>query len=331
MHDHHGHGTVSAPTRSPVLAPWFACDFEHDRVTFRNGDMVAVMAGPAVSRYVAPVTSLLDGQRSVEEIAKATGLRVDQVRAVIAKLEDANLIIDGAGIPRSSPSFQAGAVAASCWGQLVDIAEATDRLSSSRVSIVGYDAVTRQVAQQLVDLGVQCSLLNMDATPEDELPDEALSCDLLIVGPSRVHMLARSVNQLLYEAKVSWLPVFPFNGRYAQVGPLIVPPDSGCFECFVLRRQANVSYNPDVYDWIERAGVKGPLDFAPVDHASAATAAFMVQQWLAVRHPEMPGLSYLERAGTWEREVHHLLRVPRCPVCRVVSERGIPAAWWSTP
>jgi bacteriocin biosynthesis cyclodehydratase domain-containing protein len=146
-----------------------------------------------------------------------------------------------------------------------------------------------------------------------------------------VHVLARSSNEALYEAGVPWLPVFAFNGRYTEIGPLIVPPDSGCFECFLLRRQSNVSYSAEVFDSVEKAGTKGALDYAPLDYASAATAAFIAHQWLAVRQPEMPGISYLERAGSWEREIHHLLRVPRCPVCSMASERGIPAAWWSAP
>jgi bacteriocin biosynthesis cyclodehydratase domain-containing protein len=305
--------------------------FDGDRVTFRNGDMVAVMQGEAVGRYVAPVASFLDGRHSVEEIALATDLKIEYVRGVIKKLEDANLLIDGDGASSASPAFESAAVAASCWGQLVDIPTAAERLASSRVAIVGSDGVSWLVARQLVDMGLSCCVYRDATLSGDRLPEEALDSDLVVLGPSVVQRLAREVNEALYEARVPWLPVFPFNGRYTEVGPLIVPPDSGCFECFLLRRQSNVSYSTEVFESVASPGNKGALAHPPLDYASAATAAFIAYQWLAVRHPEMPGALYIERAGTWEREIHRLLRVPRCPVCSVAAERGIPAGWWSAP
>lgn len=328
MHDHDG--ALRRERRYPALAPWFTSAFEGDRATFKHGDMVAFMEGPAVSRYVAPVATLLDGRRSVEEISQASDLDVDHVRRVIAKLENASLIIDGERIPRASATLEAASVAASCWGQLVDVGEAAHRLESSRVAVLGSDRVARLVGQQLVEMGLACSVVSRDGVGA-ALVDEARGADLLILGPSSVQTIARSVNAQLYEAQTAWLPVFPFNGRYVEIGPLIVPPDSGCFECFLLRRQANVTYSAEVYDFAASASADRARDYAPLAHASAATAAFVAHQWLAVRHPEMPGVSYLERAGSWERETHHLLRVPRCPVCSPAAERGIPAAWWSTP
>ncbi len=327
MHEHDG--AISAPRRFPALAPWLTCGFEHERATFSNGVMFTVMKGVGVSRYVAAVTPFLDGRHSVEDIACAADTRIDYVRQIISTLEQADLIIEGEGIPSESPALASAAVAASCWGQFVDVVEAAERLEGSHVTILGSDSVARLVTEQLVEMGLACSLVANAATSEGELPEVDLG-DFLVVGPSVVHLMARSANRALYEANVSWLPVFPFNGRFVQVGPLIVPPDSGCFECFVLRRQANVSYSPDLYDEVTRAGAKSSFDFSPLELASAATAAFVVHQWLAVRHPAMPGVSYLERADTWKRETHHLLRVPRCPVCSAASERGIPAAWWST-
>lgn len=322
---------ADAPRRFPALAPWLTCGFSDGRVTIRNGEMVAVMEGPAVSRMLAAVTPLLDGRHTVEEIARASDIKLNHVQQVIAALEQADLIIDGAGLPRESGFFESAAVVASCWSQLVDVRQAVDRLDPSRVTLVGSDIVTRMVAEQLVHMGLACEFVANRATAAGELPDEVFDSDFLVVGPSVVHHTARSSNPALYKANVPWLPVFPFNGRYAAVGPLMVPPDSGCFECYVLRRHANVSYSAEIYDSVAQAGVASPVDYPPLDRASAATAAFMVHQWLAVRHPDMPGTSYLDRAGTWEREVHHLLRVPRCPVCGEASQQGIPAAWWSAP
>jgi bacteriocin biosynthesis cyclodehydratase domain-containing protein len=297
---------------------------------FSNGGTVAVMEGAAVSRYVAPVAALLDGQRTTEEIARLADLEVERVEQVIGKLTAAKVVVEGSDVSTASPAFDAAAVTATCWPQLGQVSDAVSRVLAAHVGIVGSDAVTRLVAQQLLAMGVNCSLYATQASDAGTLPHGALNDDLVVIGPSAVPALAREVNRTLYEANVPWLPISPFNGRWLEVGPLIVPPDSGCFECHALRRQANVSYSAEVYDSVERSGAASTLRFPPLEHAAAATAAFLVHEWLAVRHPELPGRSFIERAGSWEREVHQLLRVPRCPVCSGEPERGIPAAWWST-
>jgi bacteriocin biosynthesis cyclodehydratase domain-containing protein len=128
------------------------------------------------------------------------------------------------------------------------------------------------------------------------------------------------------EARAPWLQVLPFDGRYASVGPLYLPGDTCCYECFRLRREANLDGGAEL----------SLLDGAPADHPAAPAldavvgglAALVVSGWLVHDDHYAPGAFYaLELLPTLGLTAHHVYRVPRCPACSELADIAPPLPW----
>ena len=74
----------------------------------------------------------------------------------------------------------------------------------------------------------------------------AAGVDLAVVAPSGDEMpLLPDWNVRALETGTAWLQVLPFDGSLAAVGPIYVPHESACYECYRLRRSANIGPVPD--------------------------------------------------------------------------------------
>src|SRR5437762_2498520 len=108
-------------------------------------------------------------------------------------------------------------------------------------------------------------------------------------APGELPELAE-LNRRRLRAGTPWLPVLPFDGRLAMLGPLFLPGESCCYECYRLRRAANSPF-ADEFWLLERGRAAYPSSPA-LDAAAAGFAAHLVLRWLAARDRTLPGAMF---------------------------------------
>jgi bacteriocin biosynthesis cyclodehydratase domain-containing protein len=120
--------------------------------------------------------------------------------------------------------------------------------------------------------------------------------------------------------------VRPFDGRVAGVGPLVIPGESCCYECLLLRRAANLEYGSDLFS-IEAVPLRATADPA-FEALVVALAAHVVLRWIAGQDRTVPGVLYAAEAQPLPTITDHsVLRVPRCAACSL-AERSAPVLPW---
>jgi bacteriocin biosynthesis cyclodehydratase domain-containing protein len=120
--------------------------------------------------------------------------------------------------------------------------------------------------------------------------------------------------------------VLPYDGRFAAVGPLVVPGESCCFECVRARRAANLGYGDDLRE-IEAAPAAVRAD-AALEAAVVAVAAHVVLRYVGGGDTTVPGVLYaVEARPALSVDEHAVLRVPRCPACSPVSRLAPRLPW----
>ena len=91
--------------------------------------------------------------------------------------------------------------------------------------------------------------------------------------------------------------MLPFDGRFAAIGPLYIPGETACYECFRHRRAANITYAPQFWAMQETP--------AP---------------WHLRNDAGIPGnFQSLEFGGDITLGSHIVYRVPRCTACGSVE------------
>src|SRR5436309_12524717 len=102
--------------------------------------------------------------------------------------------------------------------------------------------------------------------------------------------------------------VRPFDGRFAAVGPLVVPSESACYACLQLRRAANSEYGSDLDD-VDGAPLAATCD-SGVAALVGALAAHLVLRWTVGRDTTLPGVLHaVETRPALAITRHHVLRV----------------------
>jgi bacteriocin biosynthesis cyclodehydratase domain-containing protein len=190
-------------------------------------------------------------------------------------------------------------------------------LESRRVAVVGSGAAAAEVARLLRQSGV-------DVRREETISTDV---DLTVCAPAPAQLpLLGDWNRQALASRQAWLQVLPFDGRYAAIGPLYLPDETACFECFRLRRLANLEAG-DELDVLDASPAAYPA--APALQALlAGFAAILALRWLILRDHYVPAAFYsLELEPALALNLHHVHRVPRCPVCSGLDDVAGPLPW----
>jgi bacteriocin biosynthesis cyclodehydratase domain-containing protein len=311
----HRSGVLTAIPHRPLLAPWYRLVGDGDRLLLEHGQVVVVLEGGAVSSLLPVLLPLLDGTRTADELVDRVGVAArPAVELALDVLARHDLLVEGP--PAPEPRAAAHALAAEF---ALAPALARDRLTTAAVAVVGTSPAAAEVARLLRLAGVA----DVRRASWRRRVDVAVA----VVAPAADEVdRLQPWNALALEHDVVWLPVRPFDGRFAAVGPLVVPRESACYECVLLRRGANLAYGADLAD-VEAAPVAATADPA-VESIAAAVAAHLVLRWVVGRDTSVPGVMHaVETRPRLALADHAVLRVPRCPACSTAGAVAPPLPW----
>ena len=302
--------------RRPLLAPWYRLLGDGERLLLEHGRTVVVLEGAAVRVLLPALLPLLDGRRTIEELAVRLGHAARP--AIVPALEilaSHGLLVEG---PDAPPELRASAHAVAGAFDLTP-GDAASRLRAATVGVVGSAATGAEIARLLHSSGIS-DVRRLSWRRAPRIP-------LVVVAPAadEVDALA-GWNRLALDRGLNWLPVRPYDGSVATVGPLVVPGESPCYECLLLRLAANVEYGDDLAE-IDAVPVSARSD-AALEALVAALAAHLALRWVAGRDTTLPGVLHVVEGRPALRWAEHpVLRVPRCHACSPADRLASPLPW----
>jgi bacteriocin biosynthesis cyclodehydratase domain-containing protein len=261
--------------------------------------------GRAAVRLLPHLLPLLDGTRTVAEIVASLGEPVrPAVVHALRMLAERKLLTE----PMPEGRTVEYLVATDVYGR--DATTVAAALSRARVTVVGAAETADRIAALLGE-----SLDRVERAGFDGGDD----ADLIVVAPAAHEVpRVRAWNERALEREATWLQVLPFDGLIATVGPIFVPRQTACYECYRLRRAANIA---PVADHEEGAYPGAPA----FDSILAGLAATIALRRVALGDGRFVGVLLAVEEIACAR--HVLYRVPRCPVCSTAVEVAAPAPW----
>jgi bacteriocin biosynthesis cyclodehydratase domain-containing protein len=304
---------VSVPER-PLLKPWYRMVRHEESVLLEHNRTVVVFEGGAAREFLPTLLPLLDGARTVDELCELMGPAVRAaVENALALLAERGLLTAG---PRRANDPDRGRIAESLAAESAredGCDEIAGRLETATVSLLGDELALDGLARLLQQSAI-------GAVRRERPPHSAAS--LVVVGPGGDQA---TWNRLALERGRDWLPFGELDGGAVTIGPLIVPHESACFECLLLRRESTSGCAREL------ALFRGSPPSAPrptILAAATALAAELVVRWLGIRDPSLPGALFTVRSlDGISVDTHRVLRVPRCGACSRVAGVAQPSPW----
>jgi bacteriocin biosynthesis cyclodehydratase domain-containing protein len=305
----------------PYLAPWYRLATDGGKILLEYGQRIVCLEGGAAERLVPALLPLLDGTRTVDEIVAVLGEPVrPAVEHTLEELVDAGVLRAGppldTDLPR--PSKDAAELLASLRPGAEPLADTAAAVAACSVAIVGDSAAGVEATRFLRLAGARIERRGRIDS----------GVDLVVCAPAAGELPCLAAwNEQALAAAQPWLQILPFDGRYATVGPLYLPGDTGCYECF-RRRRAAVLGAADELALLEKVPAAYPSGPA-FDAVLGGLAAAVALHWLVLDDHYAPAGFYgLELLPTLALTVHHLHRVPRCEACSGVADVASPLPWY---
>lgn len=310
----------------PQLKPWYRQTESEDAVILEYGQSAVVLAGRAAGSLLPALLPLLDGTRTMQQIVDELGaVAQPAVVNALRLLAQRDLLLDGDPIGAESEVSPATVTFLASIGRGAARAAISEALAQAHVDVLGHGSCAEHVVALLQQSGVvNAARARWDsAASSTDRPSAPFA--LVIPSANELPQVSRW-NRCAVQARAPWLQVLPFDGRFVAIGPLFVPGETCCYECFRTRRAAASGYARE-YRAIDGTPV-GAAAPPALDATVAGVAVALATRWLAHRDHYLPGVFYAcERSGTALTE-HRVYRVPRCTACSGLREAAPPLPWF---
>jgi bacteriocin biosynthesis cyclodehydratase domain-containing protein len=331
--------------RKPRLVSWVTVvNLGDDRLQFRSQEFAYTLQNSLFIDLLEIIKPLLDGNHTVDEITTAGEPRFlpTTVSFFLKMLRSHGLLQEGdcSSHPSLTPQdleqndgtlrflshFEADS-----HGLLASLKEA-------RVGLLGAGQLMNSIRNSLEAIGIH-QIADLDALLDkgehsraktNGLKDALKKIDFLVACQESVGFsFFETINEICLSTRTRWIRV-AIEGTTAFLGPTIVPFETACYACYEGRLNSNI---PDLPDFLAyKSQVKSnhqPQDerfFAPLWSLVASQTVIEVARILSgFSQPTTIG-RYYEMSVTSPMPVgHHVLRLPRCPVCH--GERPQQEAW----
>lgn len=300
----------------PLLKPWYRLSVEGGRSVLRYAGSVLEFEGGAADRLLPHLLPLLDGMRTVDEVVAELGEPVRPAIEHALSLLRANDLLTDAAPAHAVPGARRCAELLSATDRRGrTVAELYAGLGVVDVHVLGGAPVGELAGRVLQSSGAG----GVWSLEWDERPP---STGLVLAAPSGDELdRLGDWNVSALAAGARWMQVLPFDGRMAAVGPVFVPGQTACHECFRLRRDSTIAPFRD--------RTSGPYAGAPaLDALLASLSALVALRWLATGDVSEAGvLIAVELAPELRCTRHFVYRVPRCPACSPSAHRSAVLPW----
>jgi thiazole/oxazole-forming peptide maturase SagC family component len=326
--------TVPLPEK-PRLAPWVTLvDLGGNRMQLRGAEYSFTLNHPLFIETFQSVHSLLDGQRTVEEIISARDPKyLPTTITFLLKMLRANGILQEGAVspppsltPENLKEYESQIQFLSHF--VLDPAGALALLNKARVALIGSDSITSRIKQGLLGMGFG-SLIEVEGLSEKieidpsqlhkEVIDQLREVDFLIAcQDTPASRFFQALNTVCLETQTRWMHV-SISGTRGIMGPTVVPHQSACYTCYDKRMASNASELESYLAYQKQTepskseGFSSPLWSTLAEQVTLEVARIIS----GFAPPKTIGRLYEFEATTPLVEGHDVLRLPRCPACNL--------------
>ena len=277
----------------PVFSPVYRVEIQDDKLLLSSDGRFTILN----SKVCLSIAPYLTGREPLNRIIYKLRDQhtAEEIHFTILLLEQDGYIVDGESLKTNNHH--------AFWQRMSDnVADVADRMASRSVDIlgVGFDHTDAFIS----------TLEELKVSVKNTAPLR------VILATDYLHPDLEEINQAALSNKTSLLLINPFPPSLL-IGPVIIPGETGCWEC--LKHRLSLNRPADVFLSEQGTAVLKPIlhDIPkPAIDLGLIMAAIETTKWLLSEsaHEYMDGLKSIDLA-TLEIQHHPFIRRPQCSAC----------------
>jgi len=294
-----------------VLNPYVVIVSQNEgKIQFRIGEQAYLVKDK--KGKLLKLLSLIDGKHTISELESLVG---DEVKGVIEQLIKNNIIGDAKDITTPENRFYEQII---LFSHFKDPQEIQNKLENSSIDIFSQDKMGKLIAESLKETGIKNITVKdypYDVKKEDI---EVRKTDLFLLFQDEFHpTLLEIINKIAIEKEMKLLLCFK-KGREGFILS-IIPHQTPCYKCFDLRMKANLDHYDEYLKYERYLKDNVPVTYGalPSFYSILSNLATIEIVKIITGFYEVTTYSNLYTIDllTLRSDIHHVLKVPTCPVC----------------
>lgn len=306
----------------PILIPGYkALELEDGTISVQRWDRSLLLRG-AATNIALQIIKLMDGEKTLRQIANATGLGYQTVIQVIDQLYSYKLIEDSERLLPAAHPYLGSADLLREFRQEEHCHTVHQHLQTQTVFVVGTEKLVNMICVQLHQTGLNRLLPRSLEQLETELQNERIKpnlCILASLGPD--YRQAKAMNKLAISFKFPWIAGW-IKWRWLRITHIMVPGETACFACLLAQQRSHCT--TDIVDMTQerylpqsyKSHFASSLSMPSLDHVLTGFLSIRAVDFLCGWSPPCaaPALSVFNTIGLVSQE-HSVLREPDCQAC----------------
>jgi molybdopterin-synthase adenylyltransferase len=341
-------GSEQRPDETPLRAlPVQLIEIDGGVLVVRGATEIKVLGDASVG-VVTKVLSIASGEPVTPDAIGEEFAKVDRpaVAELVERLVERRILVDASSVP--PPEGVETSEEIFYWHFGLTQHEASGLLTGQELVVIGLNAISSQFVSAMtssgaenlsvVDFGLARNqrMFGSDPAPRldlwpsdnpmpveyrtwlDNHDEDALGC-IVVTSDFAATAVMQNWNRFCWERSIMFLPIM-LRRMVGHVGPLVVPPETACYECMLARENSHLAE----HELIHRSEELGPYGQAVSGfHRSMASilgdvAALELTKFRTNAVPTKAGTRIDVNLLAPSLSARRVLRAPRCSVCSPV-------------
>jgi bacteriocin biosynthesis cyclodehydratase domain-containing protein len=319
------------------LAPWIEASRNDHMIVFQHGHRFVVYLGRGAADTIETVLAVIQQSEGFEAaLSNFSKESQPAVKAIVRKLRGYGILQDF-----SQRNTSLAMAAKEIVGGEMSCEDIATKEHEMKLVVISNGTVP-DVARLLAQENGLHNIRWIENVAEDQIPDILDGEDkgsLILYSPTAHNdSLGAAINRWALSRERAWMQILPYNGGEAVIGPLFIPRQTACYECFRLRRRAASAHGKEqrVMDDGDAIAFANQGTGSWNSPAQSGIIWSMFFQLLSIEMLDLHALPMTPLRGQAHTvsfdessvavDHHRVFTVPRCPACRAPS-LPLPQPW----
>lgn len=314
----------------PKIPEYFdIIEVSKDKLLFKSSERSIYLKGESLS-LVKTLLPYLKGEFEPKEISNKSKISEEEVREILKLLSEKELIVYNANSDLSIEKINFF-----MRKRGIKKLSELEALKKAKITLIGVGEIGLNTLKSLINYNIgEIVVIDKNLNKQNEKfkdlknikwykkeideKDIKDSDIVLFCSDKPDFKTPHLINELCVKNDTPWISA-RFDGLTGEVGPLVVPRKTACYNCYDKRIKSNLENIDEQLVFEKHLEKNEPANYGSLNQFYTIIAEYLslevIKYITKYEHPVTLGAVLFIDFDNYENKLYKVLKIPRCPVC----------------